>query len=103
MANKHPKDNIGVGKGKGRPKGSLNKTTISVKQAIEAAAEGLGGTARLIAWASEEPANERIFWGSIYPKLLPLTLTGDPTQPLSILHGMDTRAASLIDKIRGGT
>jgi hypothetical protein len=57
----------------GRPKGTLNKTTVAAKEAIEAAAEGLGGTARLVAWAQEDPANERVFWGSIYPKLLPLT------------------------------
>lgn len=84
MANKHPKDNIGVGKGKGRPKGSLNKTTTSVKEAIELAAVGLGGVTRLVAWAKEDAANERIFWGQIYPKLLPLQVTGDPTAPLSI-------------------
>jgi hypothetical protein len=57
--------------GKGRPKGSLNATTRSAKEAIEAAAEGLGGVARLIQWAQEAPENERVFWGTIYPKLLP--------------------------------
>jgi hypothetical protein len=102
MSNKQPKDNIGVGKGKGRPKGALNKTTASVKEAIEFAAAGLGGAERMIEWCKEEPANERVFWGSIYPKLLPLTVAGDPIKPLSILHGMDTHAASLIAKIRGG-
>jgi hypothetical protein len=59
--------------GKGRPKGSLNATTRSAKEAIEAAAEGLGGVARLIQWAQEAPENERAFWASVYPKLLPLT------------------------------
>lgn len=62
--------------GPGRPKGSLNKTTLAAKDAISLAAEGLGGTERLIAWAQEDPANERVFWGSIYPKLLPLQLSG---------------------------
>lgn len=84
MANKQPKDNIGVGKGKGRPKGSLNKTTTSVKEAIELAAVGLGGVTRLVAWAKEDAANERIFWGQIYPKLLPLQVSGDPTSPLVV-------------------
>lgn len=60
----------------GRTKGTPNKTTMLAKEAIEAAAVGLGGTDRLIAWAKEDPQNERIFWGSIYPKLLPLTLNG---------------------------
>lgn len=89
MANKQPKDNIGVGKGKGRPKGSLNHTTKSVKEAIEYAAQGLGGADRLIDWAKEEPANERIFWGQIYPKLLPLTVAGDSKSPLEIINRIE--------------
>jgi hypothetical protein len=68
--------------GQGRPKGSLNKTTIAAKEAIALAAEGLGGTDRLIAWAQEDPANERAFWASIYPKLIPVTLAGDAENPL---------------------
>jgi hypothetical protein len=62
--------------GKGRVKGSLNKTTKTAKEAIALAAEGLGGTSRLIAWAQEDPLNERAFWSSIYPKLLPLQVSG---------------------------
>lgn len=68
--------------GKGRVKGSLNKTTKTAKEAIALAAEGLGGVERLISWAKEEPINERTFWGSIYPKLLPLQVTGDADNPL---------------------
>ena len=37
------------------------------------AAQGLGGVDRLITWAQEAPENERVFWGTVYPKLLPLT------------------------------
>jgi hypothetical protein len=58
--------------GKGRPKGSLNKTTIIAKEAIANAAEKLGGVDRLVAWAKEDEKNEHTFWGTIYPKLLPL-------------------------------
>lgn len=72
--------------GKGRPKGSLNKTTLAAKETIAAAAEGLGGTERLIAWAQEDPANERAFWASIYPKLIPVQVAGDPDNPLK--HSM---------------
>lgn len=61
----------------GRPKGVPNKLTTSVKDAISACAEGLGGTQRLIDWCKEEPANERAFWSTIYPKLLPLQVTGE--------------------------
>ena len=63
--------------GRGRPKGALNKTTASAKAVIEEAANGLGGAHRLLAWAKEDPANEKAFWSSIYPKLLPLQVNGD--------------------------
>jgi hypothetical protein len=40
------------------------------RDAIAAAAAGLGGAERLIDWVNADPANERTFWGTIYPKLL---------------------------------
>lgn len=61
----------------GKPKGAISKTTRTAKEAIALAAEGLGGADRLIAWAKEDPANERAFWASIYPKLIPVQLTGE--------------------------
>jgi hypothetical protein len=73
---------VGDGRpGPGRPKGSQNRVQKAAKEAIEAAAEGLGGSDRLIAWAQEDAQNERVFWGTIYPKLLPLTasITGNLT------------------------
>lgn len=63
-------------KGAGRPKGSVNKTTAAAKDVISQAASELGGAARLLAWAKEDPANERAFWATIYPKLLPLQVHG---------------------------
>ncbi len=54
----------------GRPKGALNKTTRAAKDVIAAAADELGGKDRMVTWAKEDPANERLFWSSIYPKLL---------------------------------
>ncbi len=62
--------------GNGRPKGAKNLTTRTALEAIALAAEGLGGAARLQEWATEAPENERVFWGTIYPKLLPLQVTG---------------------------
>jgi len=73
-----PKNTGKFGKGNpGKPKGATNKTTTAAKDAIAQAAEALGGAARLVEWAKEDPANERVFWGTIYPKLLPLQLTGE--------------------------
>lgn len=60
----------------GRPKGVPNKTTQAAKDAIAMAADKLGGVDRLVSWAQEDPLNERAFWASIYPKLLPLQING---------------------------
>jgi hypothetical protein len=68
--------------GKGRPKGALNRTTTSAKEAIAIAADKLGGAERLVAWAQEDPANERAFWATIYPKLLPLQVSGEDGGPI---------------------
>ena len=70
--------------GPGRPKGSQNKTTKAAKDAIAEAAEKLGGTNRLVSWAQEDPLNERAFWSSIYPKLLPLQVSGEGGGPIPI-------------------
>lgn len=81
--------------GRGRKKGELNKTTRSVKDAICAAADALGGAERLTAWAREDPANERAFWATIYPKLLPLQVTGEGGGALQvhIVRYADSHAA----------
>jgi len=62
----------------GRPKGSINKVHATAKEAIADAAIGLGGARRLAAWAKEDPLNERAFWTTIYPKLIPVQVAGDP-------------------------
>lgn len=84
------------GNPRGKPKGALNKTTTAAKTAIEAAAQKIGGVDRLVAWVREAPANERIFWGQIYPKLLPLQVSGDPEQPL-IPPGTSVRFIVAVD------
>jgi hypothetical protein len=55
----------------GRQKGTPNKTTANVKEAIEQVAIGLGGAEGMLDWAKSDPVNERIFWSQIYPKVLP--------------------------------
>lgn len=66
----------------GRVKGTPNKVTTAAKDAIAQAAEALGGTERLVAWAQEDPLNEKVFWGTIYPKLLPLQVSGEGGGPI---------------------
>jgi hypothetical protein len=63
--------------GPGRPKGSPNKVTAAAKDAIAQAAAELGGYARIVAWAREDAVNERAFWTTVYPKLIPVQVTGE--------------------------
>ena len=70
----------------GRKKGTPNKTTQKAKDAIDQAAQDLGGAERLVAWVQEDPLNERAFWSSIYTKLLPLQVNGDPESPLHVVN-----------------
>lgn len=60
----------------GRKKGTPNRTTAKAKEAIELAAEGIGGTDRLIEWIKSDEQNERIFWSQMYTKLMPLQVDG---------------------------
>ncbi len=71
--------------GPGRKKGVPNRLTTIAKDAIAQAAEGLGGTKRIVEWAKEDAQNERIFWGQIYPKLLPLQVTGQDGGPQELV------------------
>jgi len=58
--------------GKGRPKGVPNKATAMAKSVIAEAAERMGGVERIIEWVGESPDNEKIFWSSMYTKLIPV-------------------------------
>jgi hypothetical protein len=65
------------GKGNpGKPKGATNKTTLAAKEMIAQAADKLGGLDRLVSWAKEDAKNESAFWAGMYPKLLPLQVSG---------------------------
>lgn len=66
--------------GKGRPKGSVNKTTASVKAALLEAFEQRGGVPALVAWANEQPGEFYKLWG----RLAPADVTADVTGGLVI-------------------
>jgi len=72
MADSSPARVIGrpfrKGESPGRLPGYPNKVTISVKAALEAAFDGLGGVPALIAWAEKEPAEFYRLWGKLLPK-----------------------------------
>lgn len=61
----------------GSRKGVPNKVTAAAKSVIADAAEMLGGVNRLVDWVRENPENESKFWATIYPKLIPVQVTGE--------------------------
>lgn len=94
MEKETPINTSRFGKGNpGKPKGAVNKTTLAVKDAIAMAADKLGGVDRLVEWAKEDPQNEKAFWSSIYPKLIPVTIGGDKDNPLR--HVSEVRLVAL--------
>lgn len=71
--------------GPGRPKGSPNKVTKAAKDIIAEAADRLGGVERLVAWAREDAKNEHAYWAQIFPKLLPLQVSGEGGSAVGIV------------------
>jgi hypothetical protein len=68
----------------------MNKTQCAAKEAIEMVADELGGVDRLVAWVRESPQNERIFWGTVYPKLIAASGTADdPLHMKAELSGLN--------------
>jgi hypothetical protein len=63
---------IKPGEVRGSRKGIPNKMTTTVKDAIAAVADKLGGIEGLYKWVKKNKGNEYAFWTSIYPRLLPL-------------------------------
>lgn len=68
--------------GAGRKPGVPNALSTAAKDVIQQASERLGGVDRLVTWVQSDPANEKVWWGTIYPKLLPLQLTGENGDPI---------------------
>jgi hypothetical protein len=73
----------------GRVKGTPNKLSTGAKEVIAQVAKNIGGVSRMTKWVREDPLNERAFWSSIYPKLLPLQVAGDKDNPLSVINRIE--------------
>ena len=80
------------GEAPGRLPGFPNKTTVSVKAALEAAFLGLGGVPALIAWAEKEPAEFYRLWGKLLPKNV--TIEGGAQLGIVILPPLGSATAS---------
>ena len=63
----------GAPKTGGRTRGTPNKTTANVREAIEMAFAGIGGVEAFSSWAKE---NQTEFY-KLYSKLLPLQVSGE--------------------------
>lgn len=58
----------GIPKTGGRQKGSPNKTTVAVKQALQLAFDGVGGVPALTEWARENPGKFFEIWSKMLPQ-----------------------------------
>ena len=86
------------GEAPGRVHGSVNKTTTSVKAALEAAFLGLGGVPALIAWAEREPAEFYRLWGKLLPRNV--TIEGGAQLGIVILPPLGSPTATATASIR---
>lgn len=68
----------------GRKKGTPNKLTVAAKDAIAQAFDRVGGVDSLVTWVEASDDNRKVFYSTIYPKLIPVQLTGDPDNPLEM-------------------
>lgn len=68
--------------GKGRPKGSQNKTTALLKDAILQAAEKAGGSQGLVGYLTLQAAENPAAFMTLLGKVLPLQIQGDPDAPI---------------------
>lgn len=78
MAGGRPK---GMPKTGGRKPGSLNKTTVAVKEAFRDAFELLGGTGALVVWASENPTQFYQLYSKLIPTEIDATISGKDGAP----------------------
>lgn len=65
----------------GRPKGSLNKSTATVKEALQSVYKTIGGDAHLAKWAESNPTEFYKLWG----RMLPQEVSGPDEGPLRII------------------
>lgn len=86
----------GQAKTGGRKKGSANKTTVKVREAMELAFEGVGGVPALVEWAQE---NQTEFY-KLFAKLLPVQVEASVDGRLEIDHKVSPAVAAMLDNLR---
>lgn len=94
MANGHGGKRPGAGAKAGQPRTKTKKAY----EAIEMAFEGIGGVPALTAWARENPGD---FYKTIFPKIIPVQIGGDPDNPLTIVNEIALRGVRPTDTDAG--
>lgn len=71
--------------GPGRPKGSQNKTTTLLKDAILKAAEGAGGKDGLVGYLTAQAKENPGPFMALIGKVLPMQVTGEDGGPMQVV------------------
>jgi hypothetical protein len=71
--------------GKGRPKGSPNKTTALLKDAILQAAEAAGDAEGMIGYLTVQARENPAAFLTLLGKVLPMQVQGDPDAPVKMV------------------
>jgi len=72
--------------GPGRPKGSRNKTTTVLKDALLIAAEKAGGKAGVVGYLTEQAKENPAAFMTLLGKVIPLQVTGKDDGPIEVAH-----------------
>ena len=78
----------------GRKKGSKNKVTASVKEALTQAFERMGGVESLIAWAQAEPTEFFRIWSKMLPQEVNNQISGADGGPVIVKINKVIRGSS---------
>lgn len=87
MADDKQTDKNMIGKGKagpGRPKGSVNKTTGLLRDAILQAAEKAGGKDGMVGYLTQQATDNPAAFMSLLGKVLPMQVVGDAENPVYV-------------------
>lgn len=83
----------------GRSKGTPNKNTVAVKEALEAAFQGIGGVPKLQEWAEEQPGEFYRLWVKTLPQQIRAEHSGPDGGPIETRGLTKAEAAKRIAEL----
>jgi len=81
------KKGTAVAQGAGRPKGSPNRTTVAVKEALQQAFDGVGGVEALTKFAKSDPDAFYKLWVKMLPQEVRASVAFSPELIAQIQEG----------------